>query len=388
MWKGDKALFSASGRQATAPHLMARIRLLEVGGTPHNMGLQHGKTHAKAIRDLSTERLHLSTDNLWTGQRLPRSRILALADDCLKAHYEYAPDLMEELEGVSRASDLSLQELIIAGGFTDFVDTLYNADPDAEPVLARVGNECTTFMATDAPTRDGYGLLGQTWDMHESALPYVVLLHGRPNNKPSFLTFTLTGCLGMIGMNEAGIAVGINNLMGADGTPGVTWPFVIRKILEQDTLDDALACLTSVKLAGAHNYMLMDATGQGYNVEAMSTVQHVTAITTEAETFAHTNQCLVPETQAVERPQTQDLTDDSTLRLNRANALMEARPITPESLMALTRDRSDGAYSICEVSEPPWHSTTCGAAIMRPATHEFWGVWGLPNQNPYERFTI
>jgi hypothetical protein len=29
-----------------------------------------------------------------------------------------------------------------------------------------------------------------------------------------------------------------------------------------------------------------------------------------------------------------------------------------------------------------------GAAIMRPATGDFWAVWGLPPENEYEHFTI
>lgn len=365
---------------------MEKIRLLAVGGQPFEMGYQHGRTYAQHIRALTQERLHLSCDSVWTGRKLPFDRVLRLAHDCLDAHYAYAPDLMEELEGLARATRLTLAELIIANGFTDFVDTLYNADPDAPPALARAGNECTTFMASASRTADGRGLLGQTWDMHATATPFVILLRGAPQGQPSFLTFTLTGCVGMIGMNEAGIAVGINNLMGADGTIGVTWPFVIRKVLQQDTLEAALGCITSAPLAGGHNYMLMDASGRGYNVEAMATAIHIQPI--QDMTYAHANQCLAPRTRAVERPQDADLTEDSVVRVRRANTHLASGPITPESLMALTRDRSDGAYSVCAVSEPPFFSETCGAAIMRPATREFWGVWGLPNANEYERFVV
>lgn len=368
---------------------MDRIRLLEVGGHPFEMGLQHGRTYANPIRELTQERLHLCCDTLWTGRKLPFDRVLALAKDCLDAHYDYAPDLMEELEGMAQATKLTLPELIIANGFTDFVDTIYNAEPDFEPVLARAGNECTTFMAANSHTADHHGMLGQTWDMHETAMPFVILLRGKPRSQPEFLTFTLTGCIGMIGMNEAGIAVGINNLMGADGAPGVTWPFVVRKILQQDNLEDALECITSAPLAGAHNYMLMDATGRGYNVEAMSTVLHIQEVQDDKRpTYAHANQCLTPLTKTVERPQDDDLTIDSVTRLQRAQEYLSQDALTPETLMALTRDRSDGAYSVCAISEPPFYSATCGAAIMRPGTGEFWGVWGLPNEGEYERFTV
>jgi hypothetical protein len=26
--------------------------------------------------------------------------------------------------------------------------------------------------------------------------------------------------------------------------------------------------------------------------------------------------------------------------------------------------------------------------VMRPATREFWGVWGLPTHNEYQRFAL
>lgn len=365
---------------------MPRIRLLEVGGTPYQMGYQHGQAFQKAICELAEERIRLSCDETWTGRTLPRERILKLAQACVDEHYQYTPELMQELEGMAAATGLSLPELVIANGFTDFVDVVYNADSSASAVPARVGNECTTFMVSREVTAEGHSFLGQTWDMHETATPHVLLLRGRPRHDPAFLMFTLTGCVGMIGMNEAGISIGINNLLGADGQPGVTWPFVCRKVLTQTTLDDALNCLLSAKLAGAHNYLLADSTGHGYNVEAMSTTVHIDEL--QDGVIVHANRCHADSTRAVQRPLDDDLQVDSLIRTRRAAAILRQRPVTPDHLMALTRDRSDGTYSICSVSEPPYYSETCGAVIMRPATREFWGVWGLPIANDYEYFHV
>ncbi|MEZ4584138.1 MAG: hypothetical protein R3A10_21315 [Caldilineaceae bacterium] len=36
------------------------------------------------------------------------------------------------------------------------------------------------------------------------------------------MTFTITGCVGMIGMNEHRVAVGINNLLGRTAGPAFT----------------------------------------------------------------------------------------------------------------------------------------------------------------------
>jgi isopenicillin-N N-acyltransferase-like protein len=255
-----------------------------------------------------------------------------------------------------------------------------------EKALVHVGHECTSFLVNNRRTAAGHGMFGQTWDMHATATPYVLMLRGTPKGAPRFMTFTLTGCMGMIGMNEHGIAVGINNLLATTGQTGVTWTFVVRKILMQDNLDDALRCITEARLAGGHNYMLMDAKGRGYNVEAMPNSVVVTPL--ESDALVHANRCLHDATQAEERPLTEDWVLDSDIRHHRATKLLDRKQITPETLMALTRNRDDDDYSICAVSEPPYFSETCGAAIMRPATREFWGVWGLPNRNRYERFII
>ena len=52
-------------------------------------------------------------------------------------------------------------------------------------------------------------------------------------------------------------------------------------------------------------------------------------------------------------------------------------------LMELTR-----RAPVCVRSTPPLHIESCGAAIMRPATGDFWAVWGPPADGEYERFQI
>ncbi|MEZ4635420.1 MAG: hypothetical protein R2856_10715 [Caldilineaceae bacterium] len=52
------------------------------------------------------------------------------------------PDLMDELRGIADATGLSLAELVIANGFTDFVDTVYTyAHQQQETAL--VADDCT-----------------------------------------------------------------------------------------------------------------------------------------------------------------------------------------------------------------------------------------------------
>jgi isopenicillin-N N-acyltransferase-like protein len=374
---------------------MPELRLLEVCGNPFEMGFQHGLAHRDAIREIAAERLKLACESEWAGVHTPTDEVIALAEQCLSYHCEYAPELMWELEGISAATGVTMTELLIMNGFTDFVDTVYNApgimslpltmEVRQKALLGR-GNECTTFMVGGDRTAAGAALIGQTWDMHETATPYVALLRGYPNDAPRFLTLTLTGSMGMIGMNEHGISVGINNLSAATGQPGVTWTFVVRKILMQDNLEAALECITSAKLAGGHNYLIMDEQGRGYNVEAMPQGCVVTSL--RDEPVVHANRCLDAEAQREERPLSEDWIEDSEARERRAYGLLHRTDVTPETMMEITRDRSDGSYSICAFSEEPYFSETCGAVVMRPASRELWGIWGLPCEGEYERHFV
>ena len=363
---------------------MKRIRIVEISGSAYNMGWQHGKRFYDEIHKFTEDRVRLCQDPNWTGHSLPRRAVIDIAEACVAEHQTYAPDLMEELAGMADATGLSLAELVINNGFTDFIDVLYNlggaAIPAGTPPLA--SDNCTAFMVPNNRSATGQAFFGQTWDMHASATPYVILLRGAPQRRPEFLTFTITGCVGMIGMNSAGIAVGINNLMATDGQVGVTWPFVVRKILQQDNLDDALECVTGAKLAGAHNYLLMDRDGAGYEVEAMSTSQYTHAL--GDETITHTNHCLIQQNLDVSRERPPASQDSSEYRLQHARELLLKDQVDLEDLMSLTRDE----VAICRRPTPPMHVESCGAAIMCPPAGDFWSVWGIPADNEYEHFTI
>jgi isopenicillin-N N-acyltransferase-like protein len=363
---------------------MPNIRLLEVSGTPFEMGQQHGQAHRAAIQELAEDRLHLAGSKSWTGQELSRAEILALGAACLPYHEAYSPTLLEELHGISQATGVGLTELLILNGFTDFIDTV--AARAAQPVPAPPGaDNCTAFIISPDAAAAGQGFYGQTWDMHDTATPYMILLQGKPATGLRFLTFTITGCVGMIGLNEAGLAVGINNLVAGDGRPGLTWPFVVRKILAQNNLEEALACITEAPLAGGHNYLLADATGRGYNVEAMATRCHVEEVTSGS--FVHTNHCLIAQNVAVERKRLPQSQASSETRLSRGQELLSQGRITLDDLLALTRDHQ-AINGICVHPEAPFFLRSCGAALMRPATGEMWAVWGNPCENEYERFVV
>ena len=375
---------------------MAPIRVLTISGSPYELGYTHGERYAREIAELTEERLRLSCDPFWTGgQQATLDEVLAIGRACLRHHEAFAPDLMEEMRGMADATGIGVNELVIMNGFTDFVDIIANpvvlGHHRANGALPGEVSDCTAFIVAPSASATGQGYLGQTWDMHSTATPYVLMLDVRPQDGPALLTFTITGCVGMIGMNAHGVAVGINNLLGAEGRPGVHWVYVVRKMLAQRTVEAALAVLQRAHLSGAHNYLLLgpDASGalRGYNVEHMATRAQVIPV---ESIYAHTNHCLIADMVNVERPR-KAVSHASTLaRQDQAGRYLQDQlgQITVETLKALTRYHEGDALSVCAHVQPGYDVESSGACIMAPATGQLWALWGNPCQHEYEPFVV
>lgn len=348
------------------------IRVLAVAGSPEAMGAAHGARFAAEIREYADDRIARSPE----GTHLSRDEVLALAARMLPAHQAYDAALFAEMTAMADAAGITPAEAVIVGGYTDFIDTVR-----AVAGGTAVEDACTAVIVPDA-IAGGAGFLAQTWDMHATATPRIFMLDVTPAGGPRALVFTTVGTLGQIGMNEAGIAIGINNLTADDGRIGVTWPFVVRKALRQTSFDDAVRCVLDARLAGGHNFLVFDRTGRGVSIEAMPTVRYLSEL--GGDVVTHTNHCLVAATQAVEGARPAALQTSSVDRLIHAPELLGDRPVTFEALVALTRDER----SICRHPEPPFDYESCGAAIMRPATGDFWACWGVPSENEYEHFAL
>ncbi len=353
------------------------IRILDVSGSPQAMGVAHGRAFADEIKTYTAERVALVSEGLWSGGPMSRSDVLSLADAMLPAHEQHSPSLYAEMVGIAEGAGISPAEAVVVGGFTDFVDAVRSVVGGAHPETV-MEDDCTSFIVPDG-LANGSGYFAQTWDMHDSATEHVLLLRVQPDDGPNALVFTTTGCLGQIGMNDRGVCVGINNLTATDGKVGVTWPAVVREALNRENADGALDAVLTADLSGGHNYLLFDANGTGYNVEAMPSTRPVTTL--DGSAIVHTNHNLDPSTQAVEGPRADALQDSSKRRLSTAQAWLDRDDLTEADLMELTREPD----AVCQVATDPYHVESSGATVMRPKSLEFWAVWGLPKDNDYQK---
>lgn len=353
--------------------MMGDVDVLSVSGTPQEIGTAHGLAFSHQIVAYTEDRLELSR----AGTDLSRLEVMEIADGMLDAHRSYDEDLYVEMISMAQSAGITPAEAVIVGGYTDFIDTVR-----AIAGGTAMEDTCTAVVTPDSAS-DGAGFLAQTWDMHASATPHVFMFDLAPVSGPGAMVFTTHGTLGQIGLNESGIAIGINNLTTTDGTIGVTWPFVVRKALRQSSFDDAVACITEANVSGAHNFLVLDRDGHGASIEVTPSVTVVDRL--EARPLVHTNHCLSSETRAFEAERPPELQSSSITRLADATNLIESEiPHSPESLMALLRDER----SICRRPEPPFDYESSGAVIMRPSTGDMWSCWGNPSENEFHRFAV
>ncbi len=347
------------------------LQVIELSGSPRQMGRAHGEQFRDAIHDFAARRLDACAQQATSaGWPDPRADVLGFCESALIEHERFAPAVYEEFRGIAEGADIGLDRLMMCNGLTDIID-VFAAPPDPSA-------GCTAWLAAPEATADGFVLAGQTWDMHPWAEPFVVAFRRRPDDAPASVTLTTTGCLSLIGVNEAGIAVGNNNLQPTDARAGVMYLAIIHQVLAQSSLASAVNVITTATRMSGHNYYLAGPDGEIVDVETTATRSEV--ITPGGAIYAHSNHYLLPELAKLEAKDP----DRSTLyRLERMGQLLHTRvgELTVESIIEAMSDRTGQRdCRICR-TDPADPAGTCAAAILSPQQGRVWAAQGAPSRN-------
>ncbi|WP_052556648.1 C45 family autoproteolytic acyltransferase/hydolase [Enhygromyxa salina] len=333
------------------------MRILSFSGSPAEIGEAFGRQCRAEIPLLYAARLRnaIGQAKLHGGRDVGEEAVLKVARACVEPTRAYHPDGFAELEGIARGAELPLEKILAMNGLTDLRDILAWGGE-----LESLGG-CSAFMLGGNVTRTGKLLCGQTWDLATDNMPHVIAVHRRPSHSPQTWTLTTDGCLSLIGLNEAGIAIGTTNIRTTDARPGVTYLSMIHKALAASSLEDAALAISSAPRAGAHFYFLADASGRGLALEC--TPDHVDATPVEAGVYVHTNHCLVPANQAIE---SDTPSSSSHARQVRLEALIEADRgrADLDSAKRWLADRESDELGICRLGFNGISSN--GAVIMEP----------------------
>lgn len=213
------------------------LKFLELRGGPRERGEQHGEHFRDSVRELAEIRRSYFEKYF---QGTPQSEI----DELLKAQIQglkVVPHLYEEFQAIARSSGVSESQLVILNNYTDLRDFSIGDD-----------DGCSVFSYRKGASR----MAGQTWDMHGSAARFMTYLH-HPDSDLHILT--VTGCLGLSGVNRDRVSVFINNLHCCESREqGLVWPVLVRRMLEERSASGAYQALARYLPASGHNYLICD----------------------------------------------------------------------------------------------------------------------------------
>ncbi len=357
------------------------IPVLDLAGTPGQIGAAHGEALRDRVRDhaerfldwvLSTAAVRLTEQELW-DRWAPQVAV----------NRRLAPDLVEEMQGIARGAAVPFERVFLLNSLLDahsfrFLD------------LAAAYAGCSTFaVAAEAGT--GKSLIGQTYDMPAFHQDYLALLRLRPAAGPRQLVFTFAGIVGAAGLNEAGIALNINYLSPLDVGLGRLHSVIVRQVLASPQLADALTQPVLPPRAGGAHFLIADRDGNVVSIE--TTARRFAVAYPQGPAIGHTNHYLAAELRDVEYLRAGSI-GGSLARYTALRRFLQDRGdhLTVEALMELTRNHASYPRSICAHginSEPEESRTrTVAAMVQVPADGVMHVTRGCPCESGYHAVAL
>lgn len=273
---------------------LGEIRIVHLKGTPR----QRGRVHGEALRSLITAGMER-----WKGSihestgRHPDEYLDRFVEetDFMSAIERWAPHLLDEVRGIGEGAGISFRD-VYAYQLMD-EEWIFRAArmPAAD---ARDLEHCSVvgvFGEDGAPT-----ILAQNMDLPKCYDGTQALLHGTYHGSTleSFV-FAPAGLIATTGLNNRGIGLCVNTL--AQLRPsiyGLPVAFVARRILEHETLDEAIGFVRGILHASGQNYAI-GVPGRIVDVECSAT--KIVSVTTGPTRIYHTNHPLVNDDQPRQR---------------------------------------------------------------------------------------
>lgn len=363
-----------------------KIPILELRGTPYEMGVAHGR----ALKELI-----VAAAASFTAVHQANNATLSVTRDTLKSFclrhlgflQEFSSELVQEMRGIADGAGVAFEDILYLNCFLELEDL--RAPTLGGKLLPDALWGCTSFNVTTGAAADGRAYLGQTYDMEKYYGKFLALLRMRPENGPEMLVVTLAGVLGLVGLNAAGVGAAINKVVATDARPGVIYPFIMRKALAAERIGDALGTVIFSPRASGMTYQLAGA-GTAFCAETSATRYELLEI---EGAIAHTNYFFGGSMRGFETPNWLSH-GGSMVRKHVADAFLRRHQgaLTLDLLKDLTRDHTNHPRCICahgfpgEAEHTAFH--TIFAVIMAPTEGWMELCPGNPCENEYSHHAL
>jgi isopenicillin-N N-acyltransferase-like protein len=311
-------------------------------GTAHQRGEQHGRALAHAIAD--------RVGRLLPSDMNPTHRT-RLAQPWLDATEELDTNLAREMAGIAAGSGATLAEVVLLNSF----------EAIKLPESVEQGG-CTVVGATTS----GETVIAQNWDANpQRAKGLAVHLHRDPE-APDVAVLASPGGLGWIGMNECGLGLVNNDLLGGPIARTAPSQVIRRVLLKQTDSSSALSAVLAIHHPALRSYVLADSAGVLAAMEVLP--YEAPAVRTDAAAVVHANHAVTPRVRTVEdRTLQESVFPSSAHRARRAAELLE-RPRKENDqqnrLRQILRDHDGLPLSICRHPAPTESTCTVASVIF------------------------
>jgi isopenicillin-N N-acyltransferase like protein len=348
---------------------------IKVSGDAKSIGHAHGETFRKQIHELVDIRRGLAQGFFKNAKETALETYALSHIEALKQ----APDLFEEFNAIASSAKVSLVDLMILNNYTDLRD--FSATDKS-----RKNDGCSVIgLKTGSRT-----LAGQTWDMHASATPFTVFMEiDEAASDTQIKALTLTGCLGLAGVNSHGVSAMINNMHCTEvNSKGLAWNALVRKVLRSKTAAEGVKVIEKTLPCSGHSYAIADKSTV-INVETTGLQVATTAsIKDKGEFTFHTNHYLSPILRKFENMERQSKTTHQ--RYEALEKFFKANSFEDYTLADFERElfsTGTAAEAICmPAPKDPHGPMTSGGLILDLTDRKGVAFQGVYNDKNHIRF--
>ncbi|OSM94732.1 C45 family autoproteolytic acyltransferase/hydolase [Lonsdalea populi] len=282
-------------------------------GDALSRGIQHGEQCRDALRQFADDglcRLQPLSDRPLSLEGL-REKIAAYR---MRISH-WLPEIAREIEGLAMGAGISHELAWLLQLRREVLG--YNR--------ITTGGDCSTLASLKSES-----LVAQTVDLNGNLDDFIRVLHVSTSQQRS-LVLSFAGLLGYLGMNSAGLAIGLNMVLGGKWQEGIPPYLAIRHLLDTCTsVDEALETLAALPLSSSRSFTFCD----GERAACVESLNNQLRIVEQGVVTAHTNHFLYDDFIP------QDAINifarnSSRLRLEQTRAFLQQPAIRPESCFDL-----------------------------------------------------
>ncbi len=224
-------------------------------GTHKEMGFQHGKLLADKIE-------HIMKTGYFVKALWNRGYTKEYAYEQSKRMAKYIPaEYLEEVQGIYEGvqsagkKDITYEEVLLGATVPEILHFPPNEPPS-------IPHSCSNFACWGRWTPDGRLIHGRNldWTVKADAQDDSVILVWKPKGKKPYMMLSWAGAIGSVsGMSASGITIGEMTLPSPNATfDGMPLLVIMRRVLEQETLDQAIEVLVKGPQTSGWNFVVGD----------------------------------------------------------------------------------------------------------------------------------